>query len=130
MTPFDTRVARGATLEQVPRPYVEAARTLGVSDRRIMLFHIWPNIAPVVVANSFLIFASALVSLSGLSFLGLGSPPGTPDWGLMLTESRRLLFSTPVACLAPGVMIILTATAMNLIGDWLYEHIASRGATR
>jgi peptide/nickel transport system permease protein len=129
-TPFDTRVVRGATVEQVPRPYVEAARALGVSDRRIMFLHIWPNISPIVVANTFLIFASTLVALSGLSFLGVGSKPGTADWGLMLAEHRSLIFVNPVTSLAPGAMIALTATAVNLIGDWVYERLSSRGATR
>lgn len=128
--PFDTRVVRGATLEQTPRPYVEAARTLGVSDWRIMLFHVWPNVSPVAVANTFLVFSGSLVSLAGLSFLGLGVRPGTPDWGLMVAEGRSLLFANPVSVLAPGAMIVLTATSMNLIGDWLYERLTSRGATR
>lgn len=128
--PFDTRVVRGATLEQAPRPYVEAARTLGVSDTRIMISHVWPNVAAVTVANTFLVFALALVSLAGLAFLGLGVDPGQPDWGLMLAESRRLLFDNPAAAVAPGAMIILTATSMNLIGDWLYERLSSRGAER
>ena len=128
--PFDTRVIRGATLEQVPRPYVEAAKTLGVSNRRIMVSHIWPNVAPVAVANSFLVFAGALVGLSGLSFLGLGVTVGTPDWGLMIAEGQQQLFVDALPVLAPGVMIVLTATSMNLIGDWLYEWLSSRGATR
>jgi peptide/nickel transport system permease protein len=129
-TPFDTRVVRGAALEQVPRPYVEAAKTLGVSDRRIMAFHIWPNVSGTAVANTFLVFAGSLVALSGLSFLGLGVRPGQPDWGLMLAEGRTLLFANPVASLAPGAMIVLLATSMNLIGDWLYETLSTRGATR
>lgn len=128
--PFDTRVVRGATLEQAPRPYVEAARTLGVKDWRIMVWHIWPNVSPVAVANAFLNFASSLGFLAALSFLGLGVPPGTPDWGLMLSEGLQDLFVNPVAVLAPGVMIVLTATSMNLIGDWLQERLASRGAAR
>jgi peptide/nickel transport system permease protein len=128
--PWDARVVRGATLEQTPLPYVEAARTLGVSDWRIMLFHVWPNVSPIVVANTFLVFAGSLVGLAGLSFLGLGAPPGTPDWGLMVAEGRSLLFANPVSVLAPGAMIAITATSMNLIGDWLYEWLSSRGATR
>jgi len=128
--PFDLRMVRGATLEQVSRPYVEAARTLGVRDWRIMLLHIWPNVSSVVVAQVFLGFAGALVALSGLSFLGLGIAPGTPDWGLMLAEGRQLLFANPVAVLSPAAAIVLTATCMNLIGDWSYERLASRGATR
>jgi peptide/nickel transport system permease protein len=128
--PLDTRVVRGATLEQTPRPYVEAARTLGLSDLRIMLLHIWPNVSAVAVANAFLVFASSFVAIAGLSFLGFGVPPGTPDWGLMLAEGETLLFLNPVAVLAPGVMIVLMATSMNLIGDWLYETLSSGGVAR
>ena len=128
--PFDTRVIRGATLEQVPRPYVEAAKTLGVPRWKIMLFHVWPNVSPVAVANTCLVFAGSLVTLAGLEFLGLGLPPGTPDWGLMLSQNEALLFTNPLATIAPGVMIVLTAISMNLIGDWLYEQLTSRGADR
>jgi peptide/nickel transport system permease protein len=128
--PFDTRVVRGATLEQVPRPYVEAAKALGISDRRIALFHIWPNVAPVAVANAFLVFSSSLVALAGLSYLGLGPAAGTADWGLMLAEGQQFLFVNPVGTLVPGAMIMIFATAMNLIGDWLYELLSRRGATR
>ncbi|MFJ2758833.1 ABC transporter permease [Nocardioides sp. NPDC087217] len=130
VVPMDVRVVRGATLEQVPRPYVESAKTLGVSNIRILVSHIWPNVAPVAVANSFLIFATALVSLSGLSFLGLGVNPGTPDWGLMLAENLDLLFISPVAALAPGLMIVMTAASMNVFGDWTYERLSERGASR
>jgi peptide/nickel transport system permease protein len=128
--PFDTRVVRGATLEQVPRPYVEAAKAIGISDWRIAVFHIWPNIAPVALANSFLVFSSSLVALAGLSYLGLGAPAGTPDWGLMLSEGQQFLFVNPVGTLMPALFIVLTATAMNLIGDWLYEQLSRRGASR
>lgn len=128
--PLDTRVVRGAALEQASRPYVEAAKTVGVSDRRIMFLHIWPNVSAAAVANSFLVFATALVALSGLSFLGLSAEPGTADWGQMLAEERNQLFSNPVATLAPAVMIVATAASMNLIGDWLYEKLSSRGASR
>lgn len=128
--PLDTRVVRAATLEQVPRPYVEAARTLGVSDRRIMLLHVWPNVSPIAVANAFLIFSGSLVALAGLSFLGLGVHPGTADWGLMVADGETYLFANPVAVLAPSAMIVLTATSMNLIGDWVYERLSSRGTSR
>ncbi|WP_250213640.1 ABC transporter permease [Acrocarpospora catenulata] len=125
--PLDARVVRGATLEQMPRPYVEAAKTVGVSDRRIMWLHIWPNVAPISVANTFLVFAGSVGILASLSFLGLGVPPGKPDWGLMLAENQPLLFVQPLACLAPAVLIILTATSMTVIGDWAYERLSEEG---
>lgn len=129
-SPYDTRLVRATTLEQRSLPYVEAARVLGLSDRRIMARHIWPNLLPVVLANTFLNFAFAIVALAALSFLGLGVGPATADWGRMLSESRTLLFDNPVAAIAPGAMIILTAAAMNLIGDWTYETLSARGASR
>jgi peptide/nickel transport system permease protein len=128
--PFDARVMRAVVLEQAPRPYVEAAKALGVSDRRIMLQHIWPNISSAAVTNAVLMFSTSLIALAGLSFLGLGAPPGTADWGQMLAESQILLFTNPIAAIAPGVAIVLTATSVNLIGDWVYEKMSSRGVNR
>jgi peptide/nickel transport system permease protein len=108
-------------LEQRPRPYIDAARALGISRWRILFIHILPNILPLVLAYIILDFAFALVNLAGLSFLGLGVEPGTPDWGRMLYENRNILFSNPVALLLPGAMIVLTTISMNVIGDWLFE---------
>jgi peptide/nickel transport system permease protein len=129
-SPYDARLVRGATLEQRSLPYVEAARTLGLSPRRIMFRHVWPNLLPLVVANTFLNFAFALVTLAGLSFIGIGVPPGTPDWGQMLADSRTLIFTNPWAALGPGAALVLTAVSMNLVGDWLYEQLSDRGRLR
>jgi peptide/nickel transport system permease protein len=130
LVPVDARVSRGATMEQKHKPYVEAARTLGVSNRRIMVQHIWPNISAVVIANAFLTFAGALVGLATLSFLGVGASPGAPDWGSMLSAAEVSLFQNPVATLAPGAAIVVLAGAMNLIGDWVYDKLATRATGR
>jgi peptide/nickel transport system permease protein len=119
----DTRIVRSAVLEQRPRPYIDAARALGISKTRILFVHILPNVLPLVLAYVVLDFAFALVNLAGLSFLGLGVEPGTPDWGRMLFENRTILFTNPVALLLPAAMVILTAVSMNLIGDWLFERL-------
>ncbi|MBA3798125.1 MAG: ABC transporter permease [Geodermatophilaceae bacterium] len=129
-SPYDTRLMRAATLEQRPRPYVEAARLLGLPGRRIAVQHIWPNLVPLVMASGFLGFAYGLLALSALSFLGLGVGPGTADWGRMLAESLVLIFSNPAGALAPGGMIVLTAASVNLIGDWLEEVLSDRGRAR
>jgi peptide/nickel transport system permease protein len=129
-SPFDTRIVRGVVLEQRSLPYVEASRTLGLSHLRIMTREIWPNILPFVVANTFLEFAYAIVALSGLSFLGFGVPPGAPDWGRMLAENETLLYTNAASALAPGAMIVVTAAAMNIIGDWLFERVSDRGRVR
>ena len=121
----DTRIVRSAVLEQRPLPYIEAARTLGVSKVRILFVHILPNVLPIIFAYVVLDFAFGLVNLAGLSFLGLGVEPGTADWGRMLFENRGILFSNPVAVLFPALMIILTAGSMNIIGDWMYERYSA-----
>ena len=119
----DTRIVRSAVLAQRPLPYIDAARALGISKARILFVHILPNILPIVLAYVVLDFAFALVNLAGLSFLGLGVEPGTPDWGRMLFENRNILFVNPLGLLFPAGMIIATAVSMNLIGDWLFEKL-------
>ncbi len=118
----DLRLVRGATLEQRPLAYVEAGQVAGFSPARIMYRHIARNILPILLADFAVDFAGALVALAGLAFLGLGAPPGTADWGTMLTEGQSILFENPFAALGPGLAIVLLAVAVNLIGDWLYER--------
>lgn len=129
-SPVDTRIARGAALDQRSRPYVEAARLLDLPRWQIMYRHIWPNVMPYSLANAFLTFAFALVSLAALSYLGLGVGPGAADWGRMLSESRTLLFDNPAAAIAPGVAIALTAVSVSVLGDWLSERFSERGRSR
>jgi peptide/nickel transport system permease protein len=121
---------RAAALEQRALPYIEAARGLGLSSARVMARHVWPNIIPVVLANLFIRFTYSLVDLSTLSFLGLGVPPGAPDWGRMLSEGRDLVFDNPLVALAPAGMIVLTAVSVNLVGDWVYERLSARSSAR
>jgi peptide/nickel transport system permease protein len=128
--PSDTRIIRGGTLEQRTLPYVDAARTLGLSSRQVMFRHIWPNLLPLIVANVFLNFAYSLVSLSALSFLGLGVGPGAADWGRMLADNLQLIQDHPLPALAPGAALVLTATSANLLGDWCYERLSDRGRAR
>ncbi len=129
-SPSDVRLVRGTVMEQTPRPYIESARILGIRPTRIMFRHIAPNIVPIVVANLLLNVAFALVALSSLSYLGLGVPPGAPDWGRQLADGRALLGDNPLAAVVPGVLIILTATAVNLLGDWLSELLDRRVVAR
>ncbi|MGI5440205.1 ABC transporter permease [Streptomyces shenzhenensis] len=126
-SPGDIRLVRSAVLGQRHLAYVEAAEALGLSRTTVMVRHIWPNVLPVVVANTLLNFAGAIVSLSALSFLGLGVPPGAPDWGRMLAENRTLLYDNPSAALAPAVLVVLAALVLNLLGDRLLESFTDRG---
>ncbi len=126
----DIRLIRSATLAQRSLAYVEAERITGIPAWRIMYRHIGRNILPILLADFAIDFAGALVALAGLSFLGLGAQPGTPDWGLMLTESEQILFQNPWAALAPGLAIVLLATSVNLIGDWVYERRTAANTER
>jgi peptide/nickel transport system permease protein len=129
-SPVDTRLIRSATLVQRGQPYIEAARITGVSSPRIVATHLWPNVAPLAVANAFLTFAFSIVSLAALSFLGLGVSPGTADWGRMLSDSRTLLFDNEWTALGPGIALVLAAASVNIVGDWLFERLSERGRVR
>lgn len=126
----DIRLVRSGALGQRSLPYVEALRLAGVPGWRIMYLHIGRNILPILLADFAVDFGSNLVALAGLAFLGLGSQPGTADWGLMLTEGQRVLFDNPWAALAPGLAIVLLATSVNLIGDWIYERYTQASVRR
>ena len=112
-------------------PYVEAAATLGLSPWRLMIRHIWPNLLPLVMANTFLNFAFSLVSLAGLSFLGLGVPLNTPRLGRPCSRRTcRSSRATRWPAWRRRSRWSLTATSMNLIGDWVYERLSDRGRAR
>ncbi|MCZ9880460.1 ABC transporter permease [Arthrobacter sp. B2a2-09] len=124
-SPADIRVIRSLAMGQRELAYVDAARTLGLTNRRIMLRHLLPNLAPTVTANLLLSFVYALGALAGLSFLGIGLPAGTADWGLMIQENFKLLHVNPWASVAPAVLITITATAATVLGDAVFERLSA-----
>ena len=127
--PVQIRLVRSATAVQARLPYVDAARTLGLSSKRIMARHVLPNVAPTIVTTFLLDFVGMIVAFSGLAYLGLGVQPGSDAWGTMLSDGRPLLFVNPWVSMAPAIMIVLTAVSATLIGDWLYDRF-SHGQTR
>ena len=127
--PFDARIVRGATLQQRRMPYVEATRLLGMKQSAVLLKEIWPNVRPLELANAFLNFAFGLVYLTSLAFLGIGVPPGVPDWGRMVSEGLGYIEINPWGILAPGLAIVLVAASVTLLGDRLEERISDSGRT-
>ena len=124
--PLYARVARGSVLSVRARDYVEAARALGASDARVMLQHVLPNtIAPVIVTMT-LCIGTAIIDTAGLSFLGLGTQPPTPDWGNMLSAGRSYVIDSPWIATFPGVAILVTVLAFNLMGDALRDAFDPR----
>lgn len=121
-SPTDIRLMRSAVMSQSTRPYIESAKVLGLGRWRIMFRHILPNVLPIAFATMLLNIAFAIVALSALSFLGLGIAPGEPDWGRQLADGRNLLTQNSAAVIVPALLIIITAAAINLLGDWLQER--------
>ncbi|WP_326778920.1 ABC transporter permease [Streptomyces sp. NBC_01445] len=128
--PTAFRMTRSVAAAQARMPYIEAARTLGLPVPRILLRHILPNIFPTVLATFLLDFVAVLIALSGLSFLGLGAPPGTPDWGTLLQDGQSMLTVNPWVSLAPALLILSTAISVTLLGDWMYDRYSTRGSQR
>ena len=126
-SPSDIRIVRAGVLEQSARPYIEAAQMLSLSRWRVMFVHILPNVATLIVTNVMLNIAFALVAFSSLSFLGVGVPPDTADWGAQLAANREIVFDNPAAALVPAVLIIVVACAVNLVGDWLGQRMTQSG---
>ena len=124
--PAYARVARSAALEVRAQPYVEAARAVGCSEWRILVRHILPNAAAPLVAFAATQLGWVLLNGAALNFLGLGAPPGTPEWGAMLSEGRGYLRDAPWVSTFPGLVLTLTVLAANLVGDGLQEALRVR----
>ena len=121
------RIARAQTISQKEKEYVEAAKALGVNNFSIMFGSILPNIfAPLIVIASFNV-ASVILAEAALSFLGLGVPPQIPTWGAMLAESRDHIFAKRWWMpFFPGMAILLTVLAFNIVGAWLRDYLDPR----
>jgi peptide/nickel transport system permease protein len=124
--PEYTRVVRASVLSARETEYVTAARVSGAPDRTIVLRHILPNVLPPVIVLATLGIASAIILASTLSFLGLGIKPPTPEWGNMLDEGRSMIRHQWWISFFPGLAIMLTVLAINLLGDGLRDALDPR----
>lgn len=117
------RLVRSQILNLSEMDYVEAARAGGAGSIRIIISHIIPNAMGVIIVNTTLNVAKIILYESTLSFLGLGMPPPAPEWGLILAESREFMRTAPHLMLFPAMAIVLSACAINLIGDGLRDAL-------
>ncbi|MCI0343217.1 MAG: ABC transporter permease [Planctomycetales bacterium] len=125
--PAAARAVHAAALSAAARAHVEAARALGVSPLGVALRHVAPLCAGPVAVWATQRIGQGLLAAAGLSFLGLGAPPGEPEWGAMLARGRDYAVTAPWLMLAPGLAITLTALGWNLLGDALAARLAARG---
>ncbi|MFF7847964.1 ABC transporter permease [Streptomyces sp. NPDC007910] len=125
--PYVSRLTRSLVLAERARPYVSAYRVQGHSALQICLRHVLPNIAPVVLAQSTINFGYALMDLAGLSFLGLGVPALTPDWGRMVFDGQTAVqHGYPLSAILPCLLIVLTVVAFNVVGERWADRVARR----
>ena len=124
--PTYARVFRSSVISEKSKEYIEAARAVGAGNARIILKHILPNsIAPVIVQAS-LGVAQAITTAASLSFIGLGIQPPNPEWGALLSSGRQYIRDFPHMVVYPGIAIMLTVLALNLIGDGLRDALDPR----
>jgi ABC-type dipeptide/oligopeptide/nickel transport system permease subunit len=128
--PRFARVVRGAALVVREQPYMEAARSLGATDWRIMWRHLLPNVASTLVVLGTLDLGNAILSTATLSFLGLGAQPPTPEWGTMLSSGREFMRYAPWAMIFPGLALFLTVMSVNLVGDRLSQVLDPKAKER
>ncbi|WP_127562139.1 dipeptide/oligopeptide/nickel ABC transporter permease/ATP-binding protein [Nioella ostreopsis] len=124
--PFFARNIRGITVGIAHKEFVDAARLAGLSDTKIILTEILPNVLPVIVIAMSTTVGWMILETAGLSFLGLGSQPPQADLGSMLGEARSALITNPHTSLVPGVMILIIVMAINLLGDGVRDALDPR----
>lgn len=121
--PKYARIARSQTLSIRETPFLKAARLSGCSAVQLIGKHILPNIAGPILVTAALDVGTMMMELAGLSFLGLGAKPPTPEWGSMMSETRGLLQTVPAAVFAPGIAIFVAVMVFNLLGDAVRDYM-------
>ncbi len=121
--PGYARIVRASVLTEKEREYVEAARSVGTSSFKIITRHILPNCMAPIIVQATMSIATAILSIASLSFVGLGISPPTPEWGSMLNDAQSFMRDHWFVVTFPGLMIMLTVFAFNLLGDGLRDAL-------
>lgn len=118
---YYARISRSLVLSVKNNVYIDQARLGGASHMRILLLYVIPNVLPSLLVNIFQDIGGKLLTISGLSLLGLGSPPPTPEWGFMLSEGKNYMYSAPWMLIFPGLVILVSVVIFNLLGDCIQD---------
>ena len=121
--PVFARVTRGAALSILTLDFILAAKVCGKTKIQICIEHILPNISSLLIVQGTIQFSLGILAEAGLSYVGLGAQPPTPSWGRMLAESQTMISFAPHLALAPGLTIILSVLAVNVMGDGLRDYL-------
>lgn len=121
--PSCARIVRGSVLTVKKQEYIQAMRSLGASDLRILVKHILPNCMAPIIVFATMRMATAILSTSALSFLGLGAQPPTPEWGAMIAQGQNFMWTSPHMTVVPGIAIMLIVFAFNVVGDGLRDAL-------
>jgi peptide/nickel transport system permease protein len=124
--PAFARVARSVALDVRSQPFIDASRAIGGSGTRILVRHLLPNAAAPLLAFAATQFGWVLLNGAALNFLGLGAPPGSPEWGASLADGRAYLRDAPWISAFPGLALTLTVLAANVLGDGIQETMRVR----
>ena len=124
--PVFARVIRSSILSVKDQEFVEAARACGTSDARIILRHIIPNPVGPIIVQATLAMGSSILTISSLSFMGMGIQPPQPEWGTMLYEGRDMIRTSPYLVIFPGAAIAVSVLSLNLLGDGLRDALDPR----
>ena len=128
--PYVYRPVRGSVLSVAEKEFVEAAVAQGASNRRLIFSEILPNVITVVIVLMPLMIATTILTEAALSFLGVGVQPPGASWGTIISDGQNLLYTRPWVAIAPGIMIVLTVLALNVLGDGIRDALDPRAKLR
>ncbi len=121
--PGNVRLVRSVVMTTSDQDYVVAAKSYGTSNRRIIFRYVLPNAMGPIIVNTTMSISDMMLSAAGLSFIGMGIQPPSPEWGALLSNAQQYLFTAPYMLLFPGIFILLSSLAFNLVGDGLTDAL-------